>query len=148
MANFNSNKQISGWKILIGVIVVLAIIGIMKPNSTPKCIKSGCDNDKAYGSSYCYLHKPYSYSGSTGTTTNRTSNTSTSTYSNSSSAGTNMNNSSLSEITSHKETYHDTYDDGYDDVYYDQDYDYDRYNNDSDYANGVDDAMDEMGEDW
>ena len=30
----------------------------------------------------------------------------------------------------------------------DGDYDYDRYDRDSDYADGVDDAMDEYGEDW
>ena len=30
----------------------------------------------------------------------------------------------------------------------DGDYDYDRYNRDSDYADGVDDAMDEFLEDW
>jgi len=30
----------------------------------------------------------------------------------------------------------------------DGDYDYDRYDRDSDYADGVDDAMDEFGEDW
>ena len=38
--------------------------------------------------------------------------------------------------------------DGYDDIYMDGDYDYDRYDRDSDYADGVDDAMDEYGEDW
>ena len=41
-----------------------------------------------------------------------------------------------------------SYDDGYDDIYMDGDYDYDRYDRDSDYADGVDDAMDEYGEDW
>lgn len=30
----------------------------------------------------------------------------------------------------------------------DGDYDYDRYDSDSDYADGVDAAMDEFGEDW
>lgn len=30
----------------------------------------------------------------------------------------------------------------------DGDYDYDRYEYDSEYADGVDDAMDELGEDW
>lgn len=30
----------------------------------------------------------------------------------------------------------------------DGDYDYDRYESDSDYVDGVDDAMDEYGEDW
>lgn len=38
--------------------------------------------------------------------------------------------------------------DGYDDIYMDGDYDYDRYDRDSDYADGVDDAMDEFDEDW
>jgi len=37
-------------------------------------------------------------------------------------------------------------------IYMDGDYDYDRYDNDDDYASGVDDAMedawDEDGEDW
>lgn len=49
--------------------------------------------------------------------------------------------------TTKKSTY-DSYDDGYDDIYMDGDYDYDRYDRDSDYADGVDDAMDEYGEDW
>lgn len=44
------------------------------------------------------------------------------------------------------------YDDGYDDVISDDDYDYDRYDEDDDYADGVDDAIDEMMEegegDW
>lgn len=39
-----------------------------------------------------------------------------------------------------------SYDDGYDAVYDDDDYDYDRYNRDPDYADGVDDALDEL--DW
>ena len=51
--------------------------------------------------------------------------------------------------SANKPTYnsYDSYDDGYDDVYMDGDYDYDRYDRDSDYADGVDDAMDELGED-
>ena len=44
-----------------------------------------------------------------------------------------------------KKKNYDSYDDGYDDIYMDGDYDYDRYNKDSDYADGVDDAMDEFG---
>ena len=43
---------------------------------------------------------------------------------------------------------HESYDEGYDDVYMDDVYDDDRYNSDSDYADGVNDAMDELGEDW
>ncbi len=43
--------------------------------------------------------------------------------------------------------YYDSYDSGYDDVY-DGDYDDRRYQRDSEYANGVDDAIDELGDDW
>ena len=45
-------------------------------------------------------------------------------------------------------TYHDSYDDGYEDVYYNDDYDVDRYNSDWSYMSGVDDAMEDLGEDW
>ena len=45
-----------------------------------------------------------------------------------------------------------SYDEGYDAIYDDDDYDWNRYQTDRDYANGVDDAMDdwedEYGEDW
>lgn len=47
-----------------------------------------------------------------------------------------------------KSSYYDGYDDGYDDVYMDGDYDYDRYDRDPDYADGVDDALDEFDGDW
>lgn len=43
--------------------------------------------------------------------------------------------------------YYASYDSGYDDVY-DGDYDDRRYRTDSEYANGVDDAIDELGDDW
>jgi len=42
----------------------------------------------------------------------------------------------------------DAYDEGYDSVYMDEDYDWDRYQKDDDYARGVDDAMEDMDEDW
>lgn len=42
-------------KILL-VIGILLIIAIMFDAFTPKCIASGCDNDRREGSSYCYLH--------------------------------------------------------------------------------------------
>lgn len=110
------------------IIGVLFVIGSIGEASEPKCIKAGCDNKQASGSSYCYLHKPY-----TGSSTSHSS----SSYS----GGTKK------STTTKKSTY-DSYDDGYDDIYMDGDYDYDRYDRDSDYADGVDDAMDEYGEDW
>ena len=41
-----------------------------------------------------------------------------------------------------------SYDDGYDDVYYNEWYDEERYRTDWDYMSGVDDAMEDLGEDW
>ena len=54
----------------------------------------------------------------------------------------------LETSSSKKSNTYDSYDDGYDDIYMDGDYDYVRYDRDSDYADGVDDAMDEFDEDW
>lgn len=127
-----------------------------------KCIKSGCDNKQASGSSYCYLYKPYTGSGkshSSPSYSNKSSgSTSKSSISNSGSSSSYSNKSNSTNkpsyssgtkksATTKKSTY-DSYDDGYDDIYMDGDYDYDRYDRDSDYADGVDDAMDEYGEDW
>lgn len=122
---------------------------------TPKCQKSGCKNDAKEGSNYCYLHDNSYYthkshrstysgnSGGSGSSSNRSSGSSGNTsYSGSGSRAGVSGSGSSSE---------DTYDKGYEDVYEDGDYDIDRYNRDSDYANGVDDAeedMEEEGEDW
>ena len=133
------------------VILVLMVIGIFLlvgmicgESAKNKCILKGCDNKRAPGSSYCYLHKSYgktssgSYTKSSGTKSSGSSysgsktKTSDSTYSGS----------------SKKSSYYDSYDDGYDDVYMDGDYDYDRYDRDPDYADGVDDALDEFDGDW
>lgn len=42
----------------------------------------------------------------------------------------------------------DSYDEGYEDVYLNDDYDWDRYQENDDYAMGVDDALDDEGDDW
>ena len=128
--------------------------------SEPKCIKAGCDNKQASGSSYCYLHKPYTSSGtshSSSSYSNKSSGSTSSKSSTSNSGSSSINNnksnsinkssySSTKKSTTTKKSTYDSYDDGYDDNYMDGDYDYDRYN--SDYADGVDNAMDEYGEDW
>ena len=138
--------------VIIGILYVIASIG---EASEPKCIKAGCDNKQASGSSYCYLHKPYtgsstSHSGSS--YSNKSSSSSSGSSSSYNSKSNSTNNSSYSsgtkKSTTTKKSTYDSYDDGYDDIYMDGDYDYDRYDRDSDYADGVDDAMDEYGEDW
>lgn len=135
------------------------IIGAISEASEPKCIKSGCDNKQATNSSYCYLHKPYTGSSSSHSSSSysnkSTSSSSSSSYNNKSTARSNTSsyNSSAKKrstgtSSSKKSNTYDSYDDGYDDIYMDGDYDYDRYDRDSDYADGVDDAMDEFDEDW
>ena len=64
------------------------------------------------------------------------------------SGGTYSGSKSKNSGSSKKSSYYDGYDDGYDDVYMDGDYDYDRYDRDPDYADGVDDALDEFDGDW
>ncbi len=114
------------------VIGIMAVIGAIDEASEPRCIKTGCDNKQAPNSSYCYLHKPY---------TGSSSSHSSSSYSGGTKSNSNKSNSKKS--SSYK-----SYDDGYDDIYMDGDYDDKRYKTDKDYADGVDDAMDEFDEDW
>lgn len=162
----NSNGMGTG-KALLLTIGIMLCIGWIISLGTPKCQKSGCHNDAKEGSSYCYLHdnsyythKSYSstYSGSTGSSSsskksgsNYSSGKSVSGSGSSATTGSQSNSSSGSSLTKNNKRYEDTYDKGYEDVYEDDDYDIDRYNSDSDYANGVDDALDDLeeeGEEW
>ncbi len=118
------------------IVAILFIFGSIGETNEPKCIRAGCDNKQASGSS----SSSYSNESSGGTSTRDSSSSS---YSN----DTNTTSGSSYSSSTKKSTY-DSYDDGYDDIYMDGDYDYDRYDRDSDYADGVDDAMDELGEDW
>ena len=151
-------QNLFGYKLAAFFVIVgaLLVIGLIGEASEPRCIKTGCDNKQARRSSYCYLHEPYtgsstshsssSYSnksyGSTpeSSTSSKYSNKSNSTNKSSYSSG-------IKKSTTTKKSTYDSYDDGYDDIYMDGDYNYDRYDRDSDYADGVDDAMNELGED-
>lgn len=135
------------------IVAILFIFGSIGETNEPKCIRAGCDNKQASGSSYCYLHKPYtgsslSYSSSASYSSESSGDTSTRDSSSSSYSNDTNTTSGSSYSSSTKKSTYDSYDDGYDDIYMDGDYDYDRYDRDSDYADGVDDAMDEFGEDW
>lgn len=143
------------------IVAALVFIGSDDAMSHPRCIKSGCDNYQAVGSAYCYKHEPSDTKSSSYNSSSRYRRSSGSTYKGSSGSSystksrtTNHDSSSYStksystkSYTTKKKSY-DSYDDGYDDVYMDGDYDYDRYNRDSDYADGVDDAMEDDDEDW
>ena len=125
-----------GLAIFFVIIGVLFVIGSIGEASEPKCIKAGCDNKQASGSSYCYLHKPYTGSSTSHSSSSHSSSSySSSSYSNKSSGSTSKsstsssgssssynsksnstNNSSYSggtkkSITTKKSTY-DSYDDG------------------------------------
>lgn len=136
------SKRNDGSGVLATIIVIgfFLFIGLIMDASTPTCIKSGCDNDQAEGSSYCYLHKLYSGSSSY--------KSKSSSYSNSGGSGSSKSSSSSSSSGKSKSysSSHSSYDDGYEDVYENDDYDWDRYYSDDDYADGVDDAMGEL--DW
>ena len=133
------------------VILVLMVIGIFllvgmicDESAKNKCILKGCDNKRASGSSYCYLHKSYGKTSSGSYTKSSGTKSSGSSYSGSKT----KTSGSTYSGSSKKSSYYDSYDDGYDDVYMDGDYDYDRYDRDPDYADGVDDALDEFDGDW
>lgn len=150
-------------ELCISLLVFVGFVGCISLlcgafESKPKCIKAGCENEQASGSSYCYLHNPYgshystsgstsSHSSSTGSTSDSSATRSSVIHENSSKSGTTTSRSS-SNTSSYKSSSYDSYDKGYDDIYMDGDYDWDRYNSDPDYADGVDDAMDEFDEDW
>lgn len=151
----NSNGMSTGMALLC-TLGILLFIGWIIDLGTPKCIKSGCDNDAKEGSSYCYVHDNsyyrYKSSGSSGSGSYSSSTTTKS--SNTSSGGTSSESNSNSKKTyssgssSSKKNYSsmDSYDEGYNAIYEDDDYDWDRYWSDDDYAAGVDDAMED--EDW
>ena len=140
----------SGFIAAIIVVGFFLLVGLIMDASTPKCIKAGCDNDQASGSSYCYLHKLYSGSSSyksksSGYSSGSSSSTSSS-FKSTSSSSTMLSETSSSSKKKTSSSSYSSYDEGYDAVYDDDDYDWDRYYSDDDYADGVDDAMDEL--DW
>lgn len=55
-----NNNSGTGLAVVI-VLCLLLVIGWIGNAIEPKCVKSGCDNSGADGSSYCYLHKGSSY---------------------------------------------------------------------------------------
>lgn len=162
---------------IVIIFVILAMMP-NEEESKPKCSKVGCDNKQIPGRHFCYDHIPvreyttlYSYpadSDSENSVEEINTIEDTTKFSDvndikaqetikqySSTTKAQEKNKSYSN-TSNKNTYgnsttkktYESYDDGYDDIYMDGDYDDDRYNSDSDYADGVDDAMDEFEEDW
>ncbi len=158
----NSQKSISTGTAIIITVAILLIIGWIISLFEPKCAMSGCKNEAAYGSQYCYLHEMSNrYYGNPDynavykqskekqkANAAKSSQSDSSSSTNSSGSTSKSYNNKSSEAKSYSSDY---YDDGYDDVYSDGEPDWDRYDEDDDYARGADDAMDdyeEYGKDW
>ncbi len=147
MKNNDSFTSFLAAVIVIGGILLFASIFM----GEEECSKAGCTNDRASDSSYCYLHKSgrYSWSSSGGSSSKYSSSGSSSASKSSSSSSTSSStkkSTSGSSTKSSSSSSWKSYDEGYDAVYEDDDYDWDRYWSDSDYADGVDDAMEDL--DW
>lgn len=111
-----------------------------KSSSSSGSAGSGTTRGASQNASYSYSSAGKSYSSSS-----KSSSTGVKSYSSSKS-------SSGSSRSSSGKTYrnlnpYENYDDGYEAIYYDGEYDQDRYDRDPEYAEGVDDAMDELDED-
>ena len=143
--------------IIIGVFCFAGWIASMF-DSGPRCIETGCYRRQEPDSDYCYDHELYREESSTddesssddksSTDSSNDSGSSKKTYNHINNDRNSDSDSSYSNNT-RKNTYgtsssptistYDSYDEGYDDIYMDGDYDDNRYDNDSDYADGVDD---------
>lgn len=121
---------------LVSILIFIAVLYII-----------GSIGNKKESDTAGYSHSRYSSSYSTKSTTGSGSSYNSSTKKNT--TGTSSSNKNTTGTSSSKKNNpYNSYDDGYDDIYMDDDYDYDRYYKDSDYADGVDDAMDDLDEDW
>lgn len=130
------NQKSSFAEGLVTFLIVIAVLYII-----------GSLGNKKESDTAGYSHSRYSSSYSTKSTTGSGSSYNSSTKKNT--TGTNSTKKNTTGTSSTKKTNpYNSYDDGYDDIYMDDDYDYDRYYKDSDYADGVDDAMDDLDEDW
>mgnify|MGYP004459386165 CR=1 FL=1 len=130
------NQKSSFAEGLVTFLIVIAVLYII-----------GSIGNKKESDTAGYSHSRYSSSYSTKSTTGSGSSYNSSTKKNTTGTS-NTNKNTTGTSSSKKNNPYNSYDDGYDDIYMDDDYDYDRYYKDSDYADGVDDAMDDLDEDW
>lgn len=144
----NDDKLTSFLAVVVVIAVVLFIGWIGSSDEEETCVKYGCDRAVSEGNRYCYLHKSSrsSWSSSGGSTSKYSSGSSSKSSSSSSTSGSTKNSSasSSSQKSSSSGSSWKSYDEGYDAIYEDDDYDWDRYWSDSDYADGVDDAMEDV----
>lgn len=114
---------------------------------------SGTARSSSQNASYSYSSAGKSYSSSSKSSStgaksysgSQSSNYGSKSYSSSKSTGSSSKSSSGKSYRNLNP--YENYDDGYEAIYYDGEYDQDRYDRDQEYAEGVDDAMDELDED-
>lgn len=148
-------KKVLKLLVVIMLFVNIFTVGVSAKTYTYKdCSASGCHNNRASGSYYCYRHKCYKSGCNSKAVsggyciTHKPKSTSTTTKKNTTTTSKSKYYSPKSKSTNKSKSYSDSYDKGYEDVYDNDDYDWDRYKKDWDYALGVDDAMDDVYEDF
>lgn len=97
MRDKNNMNGLAGGLLVLGVILVIGFISGAGDSSASKCIKAGCNNTRASGSSYCYIHKPYTGSSTRYSGTPKTYSTGTG---GGSTSGTTSNRSNVSTYSS------------------------------------------------
>lgn len=124
-----------------------------KSSSSSGSTGSGTTRNASQNTSYSYSSAGKSYSSSSNSSSTGVKSYSSSQSSNyGSKSYSSSKSSSGSSKSSSGKTYrnlnpYENYDDGYEVIYYDGEYDQERYDRDPEYAEGVDDAMDELDED-
>lgn len=136
---------------VLGLLLILLVANGISPSKTikPRCANSGCDTIVKNWGEYCYWHKSNhktDWSTNSASTSPKTRTYESSESSSGSDSSTENSSGTSSQNTSKRWKSDDkyySYDEGYDDVDMDQDYDENRYANDSEYAEGVDDAIED-----
>lgn len=147
--------------IFFGILIAISLLNVLYTNvkefAAVKCEETFCMNKAESGSTYCAEHqptpkptfKPVPTAEPTIAPQVTPRPTAAPRYTARPSSGSSYkSNSSSKGKNSSKSSSYKSYDEGYEAVYDDDDYDDERYKYDNDYADGVDDAMDEREDDW
>lgn len=147
--------------IFFGILIAISLLNVLYENvkefAEVKCEETFCMNKAESGSTYCAEHqptpkptfKPVPTAEPTIAPQVTPRPTAAPRYTARPSSGSSYkSNSSSKGKNSSKSSSYKSYDEGYEAVYDDDDYDDERYKYDNDYADGVDDAMDEREDDW
>lgn len=147
--------------IFFGILIAISLLNVLYTNvkefAEVKCEETFCMNKAESGSTYCAEHqptpkptfKPVPTAEPTIAPQVTPRPTAAPRYTARPSSGSSYkSNSSSKGKNSSKSSSYKSYDEGYEAVYDDDDYDDERYKYDNDYADGVDDAMDEREDDW